>query len=81
MSQNRKFIAREIREEANKVCYEIWIDKELLCIVWISAKQRATHGTRFLEDWCRRHEKSLKNVGISRIDLCKEGTRATASCS
>jgi len=77
----REFVAKEIREEDNKVCYEIWTDHALLCLVWISVEQRATHGTRFLEDWCRRNEKSLKNAGIVRIDLRKEGARAAASCA
>ena len=45
---HRKFIAKEIREEHNKVCYEIWADRALLCIVWISVRQKATHGTKFL---------------------------------
>ena len=77
----RKFAAKEIREEDDKVWYEIWTDRALLCIVWIPAKQRATHGTRYLEDWCRRNEESLKNASIMRIDLCKESTRASTSCA
>jgi len=68
----RKFIAKEIRKEDNKVCYEMWIDHALLCVVWISVKQKATHGTKFLEDWCRRHEESLKNAGIVGVDLSNE---------
>jgi hypothetical protein len=73
MAQDRrKFIAKEIREEGNKVCYEIWIDHALLCIVWISVRQRGTHGNKFLEDWCRRHEERLKNAGIAGIDLNEE---------
>ena len=68
----RKFIAKEIREENNKVCYEIWIDHGLLCIVWISVKQRATHGNKFLEEWCRRHEESLEMAGIAGVDLTNE---------
>jgi hypothetical protein len=73
MAQDRrKFIAKEIREEDNKVCYEIWIDHTLLCIVWISIKQKATHGTKLLEDWCRPHEESLKNAGITGVNLSEE---------
>jgi hypothetical protein len=77
----RKFVAKEIRQEDNKVCYEIWTDHALLCIVWISVKQRATHGTRLLEDWCLRNEEFLKNAGVAGVDLCKEGTRVAASCA
>lgn len=73
MAQDRrKFIAKEIREEGNKACYEMWIDRALLCIVWISVKQRTSHGTTLLEAWCRRHEVSLKHAGIAGIDLSNE---------
>ena len=72
VQDRRKFIAKEIREENNKPCYEIWIDHALLCIVWISVKQKATHGAKPLEDWCRRHEESLKNAGIAGVDLSNE---------
>jgi hypothetical protein len=73
MAQDRrKFIAKEIREEGSKVCYEIWVDQTLLCIVWLSAKQRAAHGNKFLEDWCRRNEKPLRHAGIAGIDLNEE---------
>lgn len=82
---HRKFIATEIREEDEKVCYEIRVDRALLCIVWISIKQKTTHGTKPLEDWCRRHEESLKNAGIVAVDLSKEifemGARAATSGS
>jgi hypothetical protein len=86
MAQDRrKFIAKEIRKEDNKVCYEIWIDHALLRIVWISVKQKATHGTKLLEDWCLRHEESLKNAGIAGVDLSNEvfemSVRAAASGS
>jgi hypothetical protein len=68
----RKFVAKEIREEGNRVCYEIWVEHALLVVVWISARQRATYGSKFLEDWCRRHEERLKNAGIVDIDLDNE---------
>jgi hypothetical protein len=41
----------------------------LLCIVWMPARQKKTHGEKFLTEWCRRHEESLKNAGIVDIDL------------
>ena len=73
MAQDRrKFIAKEIREEARQVCYEIWADRVLLCIVWISAEQRKTYGSKVLEEWCRRHEDSLKIAGITGVDLNNE---------
>jgi len=73
MAQDRrKFIAKEIREEGSKVCYEIWVDQTLLCIVWLSAKQLAARGNKFLEDWCRRNEGPLKNAGIAGVDLNEE---------
>ena len=73
MAQDRrKFIAKEIRQVDDKVCYEIWIDQALLCIVWISIRQKETHGTRLLEEWCRRHEESLRNAGIAGVDLSNE---------
>jgi hypothetical protein len=68
----RKFMAKEIREVDNKVCYEIWIDRTLLCMVWISTKQKRTHGKAFLEEWCRRHEESLAIAGIAGVDLTNE---------
>ena len=66
---HRKFVAREIREEGGRVCYEIRIDDALLCIVWMPARQKKTHGEKFLTEWYRRHEESLKNAGIVDIDL------------
>ena len=69
---HRKFVAKEIREESDKVCYEIWVDRALLCIVWISAQQRVTYGNKLLEEWCRRHEESLRIAGITRVDLSDE---------
>lgn len=73
MAQDRrKFIAKEVREEESKVCYEIWIDHTLLCVVWISAEQRTTHGSKTLEEWRRRHEESLKKAGIAGVDLTNE---------
>ena len=73
MAQDRrKFIAKEIREEDRQVCYEIWADRALLCIVWISAEQRETYGSKVLEDWCRRHEEYLKVAGIAGVDLSDE---------
>jgi hypothetical protein len=69
---HRKFVAKEIREESNKVYYEIWVDRTLLCIVWISARQKETYGSKPLEEWCRRHEESLEIAGISSVDLSNE---------
>ena len=68
----RKFVAKEIREESDKVYYEIWIDRTLLCVVWISAGQRETYGSKPLEEWCRRHEESLRIAGITGVDLSNE---------
>jgi hypothetical protein len=73
LAQIHQFIAKEIRKVDNKVCYEIWIDTALLCmVVWISATQKRTHGKTFLEEWCRRHEESLKIAGIVGVDLTNE---------
>ena len=69
---NRKFVAKKVREDDNKVCYEMWIDHVLLCIVWISAEHRVIHGIKSLEEWCRRHEENLKDAGIVRVDLSRE---------
>jgi hypothetical protein len=66
---SREFLAQEIREECGRVCYEIWVESTLLCIVWIPARQSKTHGEKFLTEWCRRHEGSLKNAGIVGIDF------------
>ena len=49
----RKFVAKEIREETDKVYYATWVDRTLLCVVWISAKRRETYGSKPLEEWCR----------------------------
>jgi hypothetical protein len=65
-------LAKEIREQDRQVCYEIWADRALLCIVWISAEQRETYGSKVLEYWCRRHEESLKVAGIAGVDLSDE---------
>jgi len=74
-ADHRKFMAQEIREEEGRVCYEIRIEDVLLCIVWIPARQKKTHGEKFLTEWCRRHEESLKNAGIVGIDLNVEALR------
>jgi hypothetical protein len=82
---DRKFMAQEIREEGGRVCYEIRVEDSLLCentllcIVWIPAKQKKTHGEEFLTEWCRRHEESLKNAGIVSIDLNAEALKARAT--
>lgn len=69
---HRRFVAKEIREEADYVHYEIWVDRTLLCVVWVSARQRQTYGSKPLEEWCRRHEESLKVAGIIGVDLSNE---------
>ena len=66
---HRKFVAKEIREETDKVYYEIWVDRTLLGVVWISTRQKETYGSKPLEEWCRRHEESLKFAGIMGVDL------------
>jgi hypothetical protein len=79
MAQDRrKFVAKEIREERDKVYYEIWVDRALLCIVWISAQQRMTYGDAFLQEWYRRHEESLKSAGIAGVDLSNEVLKGNA---
>jgi hypothetical protein len=73
MAQDRrKFVAKEIREERDKVYYEIWVNRTLLCVVWISVRQRNTYGSKCLEEWCRVHEEFLKNAGITGVDLSNE---------